>query len=167
MPSSGSSATAPTVIFKRRRLLLESPEKVLLSAAVATTPHKAPKVYRLTSIPTATDEAHVEPTHSASDTPAERASDIAASPTLHKPRRRRDPTRQPTLLQHVVIERPAESHSAEGAAEHGGAEKVDSMAVRGCLEQLDAALEQVARTQEAFRALDEHLRALGIPRSTA
>jgi hypothetical protein len=165
-PSSASSATGPIVIFKRRRLL-EGSGNVLVDAAIASTSHKAPKVYRLTSIaPTATDEAHVQPTQLASDAPAKRATDIA-SPTLRKPRGRRDPTRQPTLLQHVVIERPAVSYSAEGAAVQGDAEKVDSMTVRGCLKQLDAALGQVARAQEAFRALDEHLRALGIPSSTA
>jgi hypothetical protein len=166
MPSPGSSATGPTVIFKRRRLL-EGSETVLDDAAIASTHHKAPKVYRLTSIaPTATTEAEVQSTSFASDGPAEGATEVA-SPVLQKPRRRRDPTRQPTLLRHVVIEPPAEAYSTESAAEQRDDKRGDSIAVRGSLKQLDAVLEEVARAQEAFRALDEHLRALGIPSSAA
>lgn len=165
-PSAGSSATGPTVIFKRRRLL-ECPETVFVDAAVSTMPHKAPRVHRLASIAcTTTGEAHVQPTQLACDAPAERAT-ATASTTLRKLRRRRDPTRLPTLLQHIVIERPAESHSAKSDVEQGDADRVDIMSVRRCLKQLDAALAEAARAQEAFRALDEHLRALGIPGSAA
>lgn len=160
------SGTGPTVVVKRRRLPA-GPEALFGDAAEPATPLKAPKVYRLAPLAASgAGEASGEPTSPASGASVEIATDTGTS-ALPKLRRRRDATRQPTLLKHVVVERPAPVPALERAVGHGDADKMDFQAARCALKELDAALLRVARAQEAFRALDEHLRALGIPRSAA
>jgi hypothetical protein len=160
------SGNGPTVVIKRRRLAA-GPEALFGDAAAPAAPHKAPKVYRL--VPLTASDAGEAPGQLAS--PGSGATvDIttdAGAPALPKLRRRRDSTRQPTLLKHIVVERPAPVPAPERAVAPDDAGKMDFQAARGALKELDAALLRVARAQQAFRALDEHLRALGIPRSVA
>lgn len=160
------SGPAPTVVIKRRRLPAD-PETLSGDAAAPATPHKAPKVYRLAPVvASGAGEAPGQATLPPSDATTEISTDIGV-PAPPKLRRRRDATRQPTLLKHVVVERPAPDRPPEPAVGPGEADKIDLRAARGALQELDSALLRVARAQEAFRALDEHLRALGIPRSAA
>jgi hypothetical protein len=160
------SGPAPTVVIKRRRLPA-GPETLFGDGAAPATPLKAPKVYRLAPLmASGAGEAPGQPTSSASGAAVEITADIGA-PAHPKLRRRRDSTRQPTLLKHVVVERPAPVPPPERTNAQGDGDKIDFQAARGALKELDAALLRVARAQEAFRALDEHLRALGIPRSVA
>jgi hypothetical protein len=164
MPSSDSSATGPTVIFKRRRLL-EGAETLVGEASTPSTSPKTPKVYRLAAAASlaAGDAASAQVASLASKAPQTGTS--AEQSVTTKLRRRRDPTRQPTLLKHVVVKPPVEPCLSGSPILPSEVGVGDAQAVRDALKELDAALGRVTRAQETFRALDEHLSALGISRS--
>ncbi len=156
-------ATGPQVTFKRRRVL-EVPKQGSADELPAASVAKAPKVYQVSQVVVvAAAEVREEPPVLA---PA------VAVPEEPEPtpklRRRRDPSRQPMLVQHLVFETATESISpvaqAAAALETAG-DKLDSQQLRDALATLDAELQRVARCEEAYRELDQHLKHLRVGKS--
>ena len=154
------AAGGPQVIVKRRRVL-EVPAPGSGAEQPATGPVKAPKVYKVAQVAAvapAVDGREEPLTAVAAPVPE------AAQPTP-KPRRRRDPSRQPTLVQHVVFEPApvqAEPEQAMAAAGLDALDTLDARQLREALAVLDAELQRVARCEEASRALDSHLTQLRV-----
>lgn len=143
--------SGPTVTIKRRRLV-ESP--AVESERTSTAPAKTSKVFTLQNAP-------MQPR------PLERAEAIPALELASAPsaRRRRDPLRKPTLVQHIVFEHPkVEPPTADQPAvrpEDAASPKVSAKALRGALEKLDEELRRSTRCREAAMALDAHFKRLG------
>jgi hypothetical protein len=159
-------AGGPQVIVKRRRVL-EVPKPGSDAEQAATGPVKAPKVYKVAQV------AAVAPMADAREEPLAAAPVPVqeAPPAAPKLRRRRDPSRQPTLVQHVVFEpAPVQAAPAEaiGTADLGGLDVLDGLNVldakqlREALAVLDAELQRVARCEAAARSLDVHLKQLRV-----
>jgi hypothetical protein len=157
------AAGGPQVIVKRRRVL-EVPKPGSEAEQAATGPVKAPKVYQVAQV------AAVAPVAVVADL-REEPMPAAAAPVQEAPtatpklRRRRDPSRQPTLVQHVVFEpapvQPAAVEAA-GAADLDGLDVLDAKRLSEALAVLDAELERVARCEAAARSLDVHLKQLRV-----
>ena len=157
------AAGGPQVIVKRRRVL-EVPKPGSEAGPAATGPVKAPKVYQVTQLAAvaqvaAMAEPREEPLAAAA-APAQEA-----PPAAPKLRRRRDPSRQPTLVKHVVFEpAPVQAAPAEafGTADLDGLDVLDAKQLREALAVLDAELQRVARCEAAARSLDVHLKQLRV-----
>ena len=159
------TANGPQVIIKRRRVL-EVPKPGSADQLPAAGAAKAPKVYKVAQVAVvAAVELRQEP---AAEAPAALPDAPAAAP---KQRRRRDPSRQPTLVQHVVFEPapvPADRLDSMdpvapvAAAGLDGLDTMDARRLREALAALDAELKRVARCEEAYRALDTHLKQLRV-----
>lgn len=163
------TAGGPQVTIKRRRVL-EVPKPGSGDDLPAASTAKAPKVYQVSQVAAvaavAAAEVREEPPVAAAATLQE------APPAPPKLRRRRDPSRQPTLVQHVVFEPPpvpaaplAEAalvtHAAH-AADLADIDVLDARQLREALAELDAELQRVARCEEAYRSLDAHLTQLRV-----
>lgn len=153
-------AGGPQVIVKRRRVL-EVPKPGSDAEQAATGPVKAPKVYKVAQV------AAVAPMVEPREEPlaAVPAPVQEAPPAAPKLRRRRDPSRQPTLVQHVVFEpAPVQAAPAEaiGTADLDGLDVLDAKQLREALAVLDAELQRVARCEAAARSLDMHLKQLRV-----
>jgi hypothetical protein len=156
------TAKGPQVTIKRRRVL-EVPKPGSADELPAASTAKAPKVYQVAQVAVlAAAELREEP---AVEAPAALPETPPAAPKL---RRRRDPSRQPTLVQHVVFEpapvpaEPVEATAAAGLDGLDGLDTLDATRLREALAVLDAELQRVARCEEAFRALDSHLKQLRV-----
>lgn len=145
--------SGPTVTIKRRRLV--EPSAVESTHPPSSAPVKAPKVFKLqvqatqSNLKVERSEPDAEPTPPAATTF----------------RRRRDPSRKPTLVQHIVFEQPkAEPQAAVQLAdqhENAAIPKLNSKKLRSALERLDEELRRSARCREAAGALDAHFKRLG------
>ena len=149
----------PQVTIKRRRVL-EVPKPGSADELPAASAAKAPKVYQVAQVAVvAVAEPREEPAVEAPAAPPE------TPPAAPKLRRRRDPSRQPTLVQHVVFEPApvqAEPEQAMAAAGLDALDTLDARQLREALAVLDAELQRVARCEEASRALDSHLKQLRV-----
>jgi hypothetical protein len=146
-PAPTGGGNGPTVTFKRRRLL-EGPDIRPNEAPVA--PVKAPKVFTLQA--PAAPARPLEP--AAVDAPVQ-----AAPLSAPKVRRRRDPSRAPTLVQHLVFQHEA---PAAAVAEADPPEDRSLHAkLRPAAVEPDAELRTSTRCREAALALDAHFKRLG------
>ena len=154
-------AAGPQVTIKRRRVL-EVPKPGSADDPPAASTAKAPKVYQVAQVAVvAAVEAREEPPPVA----VAAAAVQEAPPAAPKLRRRRDPSRQPTLVQHVVFEPvPVQAAPVPGIdpANLDGLPLLDARCLREALAELDAELQRVARCEEAYRALDAHLTQLRV-----
>jgi hypothetical protein len=178
-------ASGPTVVVKRRRQL-EIPTTGSGQAGPACAPSKVPKVYRLALTTAPQREAYeleaVADTHDAGAAGRQKVEalepqqDLRAASGRRRRRRRRDLLRVPTLVQHVVFERARDALDVHEATEIGrpplprdGAsitppmlEAGDPQKWRDALAVLDAELRKAVRAEQAYLALDEALRSVGI-----
>jgi hypothetical protein len=155
-PVPAPAAGGPQVTIKRRRVL-EVPKSGSDVEQPPAGAAKAPKVYQVAQVMVVAPVAAAEPREEPLVVPA---AQVEGAPLARpKPRRRRDPMRQPTLLQHVVFE-PAPLRAA--AATSIGSAALDAKQLREALAVLDAELQRVARCEEAARTLDMHLTQLRI-----
>lgn len=154
-PSSGG----PQVTIKRRRVL-EVPKPGSEAEQPAAGAAKAPKVYQVAQLaavaPVAAAEVREEPLAAPAGPVQE------APPPPPRPRRRRDPSRQPMLVQHLVFEPPPAPADLMAEVAHAAVDAMDAKRLREALAVLDAELRRVARCEEASRALDAHLKQLRI-----
>lgn len=142
--------SGPTVTFKRRRLV-EGPD--VAQEDVPTTPAKAPKVFTL--------QAPALPNPPRETERADHTAVDAEAPSVPKLRRRRDPSRAPTLVQHVVFQ-PEPPVAAVAGVERPEHHQADSTkAPRKASIKSDAAPGTATRRRDAAIALDAHFRRLG------
>lgn len=143
--------SGPTVTFKRRRLV-EGPD--VAQEGAPTTPAKAPKVFTLQAsapLPTPPREAE-RADHTAVD---------AEPPSVPKLRRRRDPSRAPTLVQHVVFQPEPPVAAAAGVDPPEHHQVADTKVPRKASMKPDAAPGTATRRRDAAAALDAHFKRLG------
>lgn len=155
-PAPTPSPAAPTIILKRRRLVEDPRSASNGEAGSVPTEAKQPKVHRLDALlPPA-------PESPAAAGGADESSVVVPLPTP-KPRRRKDPVRHPTLIRHVVYEKPppreAPGDEAAPVAEGG----VSGKEVHAAMARLGETLDGLIRAHEAYADLDRHLRNLRIP----
>jgi hypothetical protein len=143
----------PTIVVKKRRLIRTHEA----SSSSAEAQAKLPKVYRLElqasgALPLL--DAGVALSH------------VAERPPVSRRTRRTDPARQPVLVKHVVYERPPLAPAGDRLPADEP-QKIGAKALREALRELDAVLAHAVRADQAYRALDELLLDLGVPRNGA
>lgn len=149
-------AIGPKVVVKRRRAIGSADRSVTEASALSPAP-KAPKVFRLEGRSQAMPAS-----------PPSAAADLVTDPPKpDSPRRRRDLSRVPTLVQHVVFEPAPKDVLRDDAPAPSDDPHIDAKALRRALDVLDAKLLAAAQAQASYRALDELLTRLGLPAKSA